>query len=249
MISRNISLAAAAAALVCLQAVGCKDKPETVPSASTGAPSAAASAKTTSAATPASSELPVDQFLSKLPPTACKTLEGCKNDKLKVVVTMPAMLIAGFGTLDKPELQKELEPVNAGMKSSKRFLPNESECTTLGGVALKVLGMEAKSIEAKIGKTVKYDAKKAAACIDELGKAPPACGTAVKLEAEPKMKDMEAMSKELKGDVEAYAKPCEEVFEGTVEAGGACELDVECKGKDVKCKGPKGEAKSCKAKG
>lgn len=255
---RRISVSAALTAVTLLAVAACKDKPSDGPAAkpsaaaaaSAAAPAGSASANTTSATTAAaSSDMPLADFLGKIPTTACKALSECKNDKVKAVATMPVMLIAGFGTMDKPDLQKELEPVNSGMKQSKRWLPNDAECATLGGVALKVLGMQADTLEKKIGKTVNYDAKKGAACIESLAKAPAACGTEVKLATEPKMKDMDAMSKEVKSELDAYAKPCEEVFEGTVEAGGACEIDLECKGKDVKCKGPKGKPKACKAKG
>lgn len=244
----------ALAAAIALLGTACKDKEKENANATTTAASVA-----TGEASPAepkaavNDEVPLDQFLGKVVPAACKTIDQCKNDKVKVAATMPVMLIAGFGTIDKPELGKEVKSVDTSMKNDKRFVPNESECTTLGGVAMKVLGMQADALNAKVGKTIAYDAKKAHACLASLEKAPEACGTEVKLSAEPKMKEMDALSKEVKPSLDAFAKPCEDVISGLVDAGGSCELDVECKGKGAKCKAAKGKgaekdaAKTCQA--
>jgi len=206
----------------------------------------------------AASEVPLDQFLTKVVPATCKTITECKNDKVKVAATMPIMLITGFGTIDKPELGKEVKGVDDSMKADKRFIPNEKECSTLGNVALKVMDFQADKLNAKVGKTIAYDSKKAAACIASLSKAPDACGTEVKLASEPKMKEIDTISKEVKPALDGYAAPCEDVISGLVEAGGACESDVECKGKGLKCKAAKGakpaakgakDAKVCTPKG
>ena len=80
---------------------------------------------------------------------------------------------------------------------------------------------------------------------------PEQCKTEVKLATEPKFKDIDAFGKELHDPLEAYAKPCEDVITGTVEVGGACDSDVECKVKGAKCqkgKDPKVKTKSCQAK-
>jgi len=178
----------------------------------------------------------LDQFLTKVAPTSCKTLSQCKNDKVKVAATMPVMLIDGFGTIDKPELGKQVKGVDDSMKADKRFLPNETECTTLGNVALQVMDMKADSLNAKVGKTISYDGKKASACLASLSKAPTECSTEVKLATEPKMGEMDSFSKEVKPSLDAFTKPCEDVISGLVDNGGACDTDVECKTKGSKCK-------------
>jgi hypothetical protein len=140
-----------------------------------------------------------------------------------------------------------MQDVSKTMKADKRFLPNEAECTTTGNVALKVVGVTAD----KIGKTLAYDAKKGAACLASIATAPEQCKTEVKLATEPKFKEIDAFSKELHDPLEAYGKPCEDVITGTVEVGGACESDLECKGKGNKCqkgKDPKVKTKSCQAR-
>jgi hypothetical protein len=242
------------AAMACLGSAACS-KDKNADATTTAASVAATADKPAEKAAAAPAELPLDQFLTKAVPAACKTIAECKNDKMKVATTMPVMLIAGFGTIDKPELGNEVKAVNTSMKADKRFVPNEKECTTLGGVAMKVLGMQADALNGKVGKTIAYDAKKAATCVDSLSKAPDACGTEVKLANEPKMSEMEGFSKELKPALDGFAKPCEDVITGLVDAGGACELDVECKGKGAKCKpakggrGAKAEAKTCQVSG
>jgi hypothetical protein len=74
----------------------------------------------------------------------------------------------------------------------------------------------------------------------------------VKLATEPKFKEIDAFSKELHDPLDAYGKPCEDVVTGLLEAGAACEYDVECKGKGLKCskaKDPKNpKARTCQAK-
>jgi hypothetical protein len=238
-----LSLAAVAA----FASTACKSKDAgsgTTTSASAAASNSAGTKPAEKAAAPA--EVPLDQFLTKVVPATCKTITECKNDKMKVTATMPILLITGFGTIDKPDLAKEVKGVDASMKADKRFLPNEKECTTLGNVALKVLDMQPDKLNSKVGKTISYDSKKAATCIAALGKAPNECSTEVKLATEPKMGEMDGFSKEMKPSLDAFAQPCEDVIAGLVDVGGACESDVECKGKGVKCKAPAG-AKGGKA--
>lgn len=242
-------------ALAFLGTAACKGK-DADANATTTAASVAATGDKPAEKAAAPADMPLDQFLTKVVPAACKTITQCKNDKVKVAATMPVMLVAGFGTIDKPELGKEVKSVDTSMKADKRFLPNETECTTLGTVAMKVLGMQADTLNGKVGKTIAYDSKKASACIASMNKAPDACATEVKLATEPKMKEMEGFSKEVEPSLDAFAKPCQDVVSGLVEAGGACELDVECKGKGAKCKGEKGgkagakaEAKTCQVSG
>lgn len=243
------------AAIACLGTAACKGKDDGANATTTAASVAATGDKPAEKAAAAPAEMPLDQFLTKVVPAACRTITSCKNDKMKVAATMPVMLVAGFGTIDKPELGKEVKSVDTSMKADKRFVPNEAECTTLGNVAMKVLGMQADTLNAKVGKTIAYDSKKAAACVASMSKAPDACGTEVKLATEPKMSEMDGFSKELKPALDGFAKPCEDVITGLVDAGGACELDVECKGKGAKCKGAKGaakgktEAKTCQVSG
>ncbi|MEI9885766.1 MAG: hypothetical protein WDN08_04555 [Rhizomicrobium sp.] len=162
-------------------------------------------------------------------------IDQCKNDKVKATVTMTAMMFASFGSFDKPELQKEVSAVGKSMKAEKRWLPNEAECATTGNVALKVLGMSPEVLKDRVGKSVSFDGKKASACITSLGTQPDVCKTEVKLATEPKFREIESFEKELKAPLDAYGKPCEGVVEGLVDVGGACEYDLECKGKGVTC--------------
>ena len=236
-----------------IAAVGCKKKdkdgevgPAAAGSASASAASAAAGSAAPVAAPPAG-EVSVADFTARVAPTTCKMLEACKNDKVKATLSMSVMLVASFGSMDKPDLAKEMQDVSKSMKAEKRFLPNEAECTTTGNVALKVVGMTPD----KVGKTLAYDAKKGAACLASIAAPPEQCKTEVKLATEPKFKDIDAFGKELHDPLEAYAKPCEDVITGMVDIGGACDSDVECKGKGNKCqkgKDPKVKTKSCQAK-
>lgn len=234
-------------AIAVVGAAGCKNKNADANTTTTAASVGSAAAAEPKAA--ANDDVPLDQFLAKSVPAACKTIATCKNDKVKVAATMPIMLIAGFGTIDKPELGNELKSAETSMKKDKRFVPNESECTTYGNVAMKVLGMQADALNAKVGKTIAYDSKKAAACLASIKKGPDACATEVKLAAEPKMNEIDAISKEVDPALDALTKPCDDVITGLVDAGGACDLDVECKGKGSKCKESHGHAKGANAKG
>lgn len=231
---------------------GCKAKPgDASADASTNAAAMSASAGASAKVEAAPAELPLDQFVGKIPSSTCKMLDDCKNDKVKVVITTSAMLVAGFGSMDNPEAQKQMSGVDKSMKADKRIFPNNAECNTVGTVALGVLGMKADAIQPKIGKTVAYDGKKAAACLASIATPPDACKTENKVTTEPKMKDIDSMSTELKPALESYAKACEEVMTGMVEAGGACEYEFECKGKDMKCKSSgtgKTKTKTCAAK-
>jgi hypothetical protein len=247
---RSFALALVLPVMV-IAATACKDKDKgggdggasgAGSAGSSGSAAAGGSAGGSGSAAPeaksaAPKDMTVDQFLTKAPPAACKTITSCKNDKVKVTATMPLMLVAGFGTMDKPDLQKDLKAIDTAMKGEKRWTLNEAECGTYATVSMKVLGVEGETLKAKVGKTVAYDATKAAACLEALGKAPEACATENKLAAEPKMKEMEAFDKELKPAMDAWLKPCEGVIDGMVDEGGACESDVECKGKGAKCKG------------
>ena len=153
------------AAMACLGSAACS-KDKNADATTTAASVAATADKPAEKAAAAPAELPLDQFLTKAVPAACKTIAECKNDKMKVATTMPVMLIAGFGTIDKPELGNEVKAVNTSMKADKRFVPNEKECTTLGGVAMKVLGMQADALNGKVGKTIAYDASMVAQYAD-----------------------------------------------------------------------------------
>jgi len=252
-----LALAVAGAATVSCKDKGAAGKADAA-AASSASGSAAAAASGGAAATPATpatpaaaQELSLDDFVGKIAPTTCKMLEQCKNDKVKATVTTTVMMLASFGSMDKPELQKDVSGVGKAMKADKRWLPNESECTTIGNVGLKVVGMN-ETLKARVGKSVAYDGKKAAACLASITSAPEPCKTEVKLATEPKFKEIDTFSKELHDPLEAFGKPCEDVVSGLVEAGGACEYDLECKGKDTKCgkgKDPKNpKAKACQAK-
>ena len=232
---------------------GCKAKTGDAASdaSTTAMPMSASAGASAKPADMAPADVPLDQFIGKISPSTCKMLDDCKNDKVKVVVATSAILVASFGSMDNPEAQKQISAIDKSMKADKRFLPNNAECNTIGGVALGVLGMKADAIQPKVGKTVAYDGKKAAACLASISTPPDACKTEAKVTTEPKMKDIDSMSSELKPALESYAKACEEVMTGLVDAGGACEYEFECKGKDMKCKSTgsgKTKTKTCAAK-
>lgn len=241
-------------ALTSLLAIAC-DKPTPGPDKTgpTSADTKLVGAKAPEAPPPAPAapvEPTLEQFLAKTSPATCKMIDACKNDKAKAVITTSVMLVAAFGSMDKPDLQKQVSGIDKAMKADKRWLPNEGECTTIGNVALSALGLDAAALKDKIGKTVAYDGKKAAACLAAISAAPDACKTEVKLTSEPKFSQIEAFEKELKEPLDAFSKPCEEVVTGLVDTDGACELDVECKGKGTKCKAGKKDpkAKVCQPK-
>jgi len=242
--------------MAALATVSCKKKgaADGADAEATAAGSAAASSAP-AAAPPAPKDLTVDEFVAKIAPTTCKMVDQCKNDKVKATVSMTAMMFASFGSFDKPDLQKQVGDVGKTMKAEKRWLPSEAECGTIGGVALKVLGMSPEVLKDRVGKSVSYDAKKASACITSLGSQPDVCKTEVKLATEPKFKEIDTFSKELHDPLDAYGKPCEGVVEGLVDVGGACDYDLECKGKGNSCtkgkdaKKPKAPpTKSCQPK-
>lgn len=236
------------ALLVAAALPACKDK-KSADTQTTGAAldtTPAAAPKAASAAAAAPKDPTLEEFVAKTPAAACKTLTTCKNDKVKAVASMSAMLVVGFGTIDKPDLAKDVKSIDTAWKNEKRFLPTESECNTLGGIAMKVVGMDASTLAPHLGKTIAYDAQKAGACLASLSTQPAACAEEVKLAAEPKMKEIESMEKELKPSLDGFAKPCEGVLTGLVESGGACEIDAECKGEKAKCK-PAAAAKNGKA--
>ncbi|HSO36054.1 MAG TPA: hypothetical protein VLT33_26185 [Labilithrix sp.] len=249
----SASYLALALAVAGAATVSCKDKgagkgDAAAASSASSAAGAAASGSAAAATPAATAELSLEDFVGKVAPTTCKMLEQCKNDKVKATVTTTVMMVAGFGSMDKPELAKEVSAVGKTMKAEKRWLPNEAECATTGNVALKVVGMN-ETLKARVGKSVAYDGKKAASCIASIANAPDACKTEVKLATEPKFKEIDTFSKELHDPLEAYGKPCEDVVSGLVEAGAACEYDLECKGKDTKCgKGKTPKAKTCQPK-
>jgi hypothetical protein len=230
---------------------GCKPKGTTtdqtadasVKSAESAVPSASASAQ-------APQDIPVDQFLSKIAPATCQVISQCKNDKVKATMTTSVLLIASFGSLDKPDLQKQMSGIDKGMKADKRWLPNDAECATIGNVALQVLGLKAEVVKEKTGKTMAYDGKKAASCLASLATPPDPCKTEVKLATEPKFSEIDKFSKELDSAMDAYANPCKDVVTGTVALNGACEYDLECKDKDAKCQAGKKDkkARTCQPK-
>ena len=228
---------------------GCKKKPQTAPAAGDADSTSPAtpSASVTAPPTLATPEPTITEFTAKIAPATCTMLAACKNDKVKATLSMSVILAASFGSMDNPDLAKEMQGVSKSMKADKRFLPSEAECTTIGNIALKVVGVNPD----KVGKTLAYDATKGAACLASIATAPEPCKTEVKLATEPKFKDIDAFGKELHDPLEAYAKPCEDVITGVVEVGAACDSDLECKGKGNKCqkaKDPKTKTKVCTAR-
>ena len=115
-----------------IASVGCKKKSKDGQDpAAAGSGSAAASGASATPVVPTpSADVSAADFTAKLAPAACKMLEACKNDKVKATLSMSVMLVASFGSMDKPDLAKEMQDVSKTMKADKRFLPNEAECTT-----------------------------------------------------------------------------------------------------------------------
>ncbi len=221
---------------------GCKKGNE-----GTAKPAGSASAAASAAAAPAPAGLTADQLMTQLVPTVCTAMTECKNDKVKAMITMSGTMLAGFGSMDKPALKKQMDSVGASMDKDKRWLPNEQECEKIGAVDLQLLGLTPDKLKAKIGKTVKYDGKKAAACLKALSSLA-MCKTEVKLKKEPTLGDMDKISSEIGKKADAETKPCNDMLVGTVELGGDCEYDYECKGEHTKCKKDhKTKKKVCKA--
>ena len=242
-----------AAAVLALAAPACKAKSDAAAQTTTTSGSAATPAQAAAEAPASPKDATLAEFVSKAPAVACKTISACKNDKVKVVTGATAMMVLGLGTLDKPDLAKDIKPIDVAMKAEKRATLSEAECGTVGATLLKVVGLDAAP---RIGKTVAYDAAKGGACLAALAQAPSACSEEVKVAENPKFSEIGAMEKDVKGSLDTFSKPCEGVISGMVEEGGACELDAECKGKKVKCreagtakaapKGAKGAAKAAK---
>lgn len=210
---------------------GCKkgDKGQAGPAGS------ASPAASTAPAKPAAQGMPVDEFASKIAPATCDWMEQCKNDKVKAVVTGAAMMIAEFGSMNKPALLKQMKPIDAAMKKDKRWLPNKQECVTIGGVALKLTGLTADVLEQKIGKTVKYDPVKAQACLASLKTRFAPCTKEVKLAKDPSLSEIDKFNKEFQDQLDAHTKACDEALTGTIAQGSACEYGFECKGEHTRC--------------
>ena len=231
---------------------GCDKGEQKADPAAAGSKPAASSnalAKTDEAAPKAAAKttaMPVTEFLAKIAPAACGWLDQCKNEKIKAVTATMGMMIAGFGSMDKPDLAKQVQGVGDAMKKDKRSLPNKQECETVGGVVLQLGGMTPEIVQAKIGKTVQYDGEKAAACFASIDAPFAPCATEVKLTGEPKLSEIDGFEKEFSADLDKHTKACGEVLTGMVEAGQACEYEFECKGEHSKCKGAAGK-KTCEA--
>jgi hypothetical protein len=231
--------------------MGC-DKGEQAAPATSGSAAAApkktdeAAPKEAVKAAPKATSIPVTDFLAKLAPNACTWIDQCKNEKIKAVAATMGMMIAGFGSMDKPDLAAKVKTVGDAMKADKRALPNKQECETVGGVVLQLGGMTPDIVQGKVGKTVQYDGEKAAACFAALEGAFAPCATEVKLTGEPKLSEIETFQKEFDKDLDVQMKACDGVFTGMIEAGQACEYEFECKGESSDCKGAAG-AKKCEA--
>jgi hypothetical protein len=246
----NVTLLLLATVVAGSQA-GCDKGEQKTDAAAASKPGASSNApgKTDEAAPKAaakSTAMPVGDFLAKLTPAACGWLDSCKNEKIKAVTATMGMMIAGFGSMDKPDLAKKVQGVGDAMKQDKRSLPNKAECETVGGVVLQLGGMTPEIVQAKIGKTVQYDGEKATACFAAIDAPFAPCATEVKLTGEPKLSDIDGFEKEFSADLDKHTKACGEVLTGMVEIGQACEYEFECKGEHSKCKGAAG-AKKCEA--
>ena len=247
-----VLLSFAALLAIAVAAPACKGKSDTVGTAtatSAALPSGAAPAE---AAPVAAKDTNLAEFVSKAPGVACKSISACKNDKVKVVTGTTAMMVVGLGTLDKPELAKDVKPIDTALKAEKRAVLTEAECATVGSTVFKVVGLDAEALAPRIGKTMAYDAAKAGACLASLAQAPSVCAEEVKIATSPKFSEIGATEKDVKASLETFSKPCEDVLVGLVEDGAACEVDLECKGKKSKCRdasaaaAPKGGKKAAK---
>lgn len=238
-----VLIAAAAAAPL----GGCKKSGKTKAGPTPSAAPAAASAATPK---PAAQGIPVDKFAAEIAPTTCDWIEQCKNDKVKAIPVMMAMMVAGFGSMGKPALKKQMDAVSKSMDKDKRWLPNKQECLTIGGIALKLQGLSADTLKAKIGKTVKYDPVKASACLASFKSPFAPCKKEVKLAKDPNLGQTDKFEKQFKGKLDAYTKACNGALTGMVALGGTCEYGFECKGEHTGCRpDPKDhKKKTCQAK-
>lgn len=198
--------------------------------------SAAAAKSPAPAASAAQKALTLDEFLAKLAPTSCDALSSCKNDKVKASVELMLTLMAEFGSVGKPALKRQVSAVVAAMKKDKAIFPNEKQCETIGSVALQVVGLTTDALKDKIGKTVKYDGDKAAACLAAIQAPFAPCATEFKMKKSPTLGDLHKISKDLRHDINAHTKVCNDVLVGTVVAGQPCEHSYECVGENSKCK-------------
>jgi hypothetical protein len=182
------------------------------------------------------SGMTVDQFASKLTPTACKAIDQCKNEEVKSATSTMLLFAASMAAMQDKEMQKKLKPISDTLEKEKRFFLKEDECNTVFGSFTGETGMDGETLKAKVGKTIEFDAEKAQACLDNMMSVK-ACEKEVKLEKELKMKDMEKVMKDAK--LEDALKPCQTAIVGKVAEGENCDYEYECKGDDVKCSAPK----------
>lgn len=190
-------------------------------------------------------EVELATFTKELPKVGCKTLGECKNEKIQQTFSGLMMMTAGFAGMQNPEVGKKLKKVQETLKKDERSSFNEAECNTVAGVMIEVSGLQQDVLAKKVGKTVEYDPKKGAACLQELAKMS-ACDEEVKAEGKLKMQEMQATLQKL--EKQGPLKACEETLAGKLEEGKECEFGYECQG-EMKCSdGKDAKKKTCQSR-
>lgn len=170
-------------------------------------------------------------FTAQLPSSACDTIQQCKNEEMRGYVEFMMAFMGGFASMDKTTgLAPIMSKVGESMKAEKRILLNRDECEPILTKLLELNGMIGapltKSMESK---RAVFDAEKATQCIENFKTPPAQCTEAKQLAEEIKMSKAEGFEKQFQGPLRDYLKTCGEVIQGTVDEGGACDTDSECK--------------------
>lgn len=187
-----------------------------------------------------------ESFAAQAPTNLCTWITTCKNEEITTGMNATIGLIVGFGSLAKPDIKTKIEPVMKKMDEEQRKSPTAEECGVLVGAGAELLGMDAKSLKANVdGGKVKFDAAKAATCLENLKGDFKSCQMEKKVEGDVKMSQLETMMEPYKAELEGQLKPCEDALVGAVKAGESCDFDYVCEG-GGKCKGKDG-AKTCVA--
>lgn len=178
----------------------------------------------------------VEEFANQLTPTACKSIDQCKNEKVKSATSTMLLFAASMASMQDKEMQKKIKPISDTLEKEKRFFLKEDECNTVFNSFTGTTGMSADVLEKKVGKTIEFDGAKAQECLDSM-QSVPACEKEVKLEKKLEMQDLDKVMKDAK--LEEELKACETAIVGKVAEGENCEYGYECKGEDTKCSAPK----------
>jgi len=247
---RNLLLATCIALVFALAAAcgrGSNDEPSPAPTGS--APVAEPTpTKAEEPAPPPPVKMDQAAFTAQLPSAACDAMQKCKNEEMRGYVEFMMMFMGGFGSLDKTTgLAPIMEKIGKGIKNENRFLLNQEECNSLLSKLLDIQGMTgaqlSKSLESN---KATFDAAAATQCVEGFKTLPSQCSETKQLTEELKMGKVKGLEQQFQKTLVDYLKSCGDAIQGTVDDGGACDTDQECKvGKCRRAEG--GETKVCKS--